>query len=66
MSLAAGTKVGPYIVEAPLGAGGIGEVYRARDAQFNRDVALKSCLTSLRAIPTGVPASSAKPRCSPP
>ena len=41
MSLAAGTKVGPYVVEAPLGAGGMGEVYRARDAKLNRDVALK-------------------------
>src|SRR6187401_1476683 len=41
MSLAAGTKVGPYVVEGPLGAGGMGEVYRARDAKLNRDVALK-------------------------
>src|SRR6187399_1242682 len=41
MSLASGTKLGPYEVIAPLGAGGMGEVYRARDPKLNREVAIK-------------------------
>jgi serine/threonine protein kinase len=41
MSLAAGTKLGPYEVLAPIGAGGMGEVYSARDTRFGREVAVK-------------------------
>src|SRR5712675_1717394 len=41
MALTNGTKLGPYEVVAPLGSGGMGEVYRARDARLERDVAIK-------------------------
>jgi len=41
MSLAAGHRLGPYTIVEPLGAGGMGEVYRARDTKLNRDVAIK-------------------------
>src|ERR1019366_4259058 len=41
MTIAAGTKLGSYEVLAQIGAGGMGEVYRARDTRLNRDVAIK-------------------------
>src|SRR5271156_3699934 len=41
MALAAGTRLGPYEILAPIGAGGMGEVYRARDSEIDRDVAIK-------------------------
>lgn len=41
MGLSSGARLGPYEIQAPLGAGGMGEVYRARDTKLRRDVAIK-------------------------
>ena len=41
MPRSAGTRFGPYEILAPIGAGGMGEVYRAKDTRLKRDVALK-------------------------
>src|SRR6202045_3550557 len=41
MGLTSGTKLGPYEIESPLGAGGMGEVYRAKDSRLDRIVAIK-------------------------
>jgi serine/threonine protein kinase/Tol biopolymer transport system component len=49
MSLPPGTRLGPYEIVAAIGAGGMGEVYRARDQRLNREVALKVLPASLSA-----------------
>jgi serine/threonine protein kinase/tetratricopeptide (TPR) repeat protein len=51
MTLASGTRLGPYEILSPLGAGGMGEVYRARDSKLKRDVAVKVLPESVAADP---------------
>lgn len=51
MSLAAGTRLGPYEVVASVGAGGMGEVYRARDTRLERTVAIKVLPQDLSSSP---------------
>jgi len=47
MSLTSGTKLGPYEIQSPLGAGGMGAVYRAKDTRLDREVAIKVLLANL-------------------
>ncbi len=51
MTLAAGIRLGPYEIQSPLGAGGMGEVYRARDTRLERTVAIKVLNSALVASP---------------
>ena len=51
MSLGTGTRLGPYQIEAPVDAGGMGEVYRAEETQLNRTVAVKVLANELSSKP---------------
>ncbi|HEY6065311.1 MAG TPA: serine/threonine-protein kinase, partial [Thermoanaerobaculia bacterium] len=51
MTLSNGTRLGPYEIQAPIGAGGMGEVYRARDTRLERTVAVKVLPSHLSASP---------------
>jgi serine/threonine protein kinase/Tol biopolymer transport system component len=51
MALTSGTRLGPYEIQSPLGAGGMGEVYRARDTRLERTVAIKVLPTHLSSNP---------------
>src|SRR5271170_7819368 len=51
MTLTSGTKLGPYEIQSLLGAGGMGEVYRARDTRLDRTVAVKVLASHLSSSP---------------
>src|SRR6201988_3358239 len=51
MALTSGTLLGPYEIQSPLGAGGMGEVYRARDTRLDRTVAIKILSSQLSSNP---------------
>jgi serine/threonine protein kinase len=65
MALASGTKLGAYEIQSPLGAGGMGEVYRARDTRLDRIIAIKSpsCLILGRPRPAAPLRAGSTFRC---
>ena len=65
MSLSAGSRLGPYEILAPLGAGGMGEVYRARDPQLGREVAIKVLSGAIAADPDRRRSASSRRRARP-
>ena len=65
MPLASGTTLGPYQIESPLGAGGMGEVYKATDTRLARTVAIKVLPEHVAADPDLKQRFDAKPVLSP-
>ena len=63
MSLSAGIRVNQYEILAQIGAGGMGEVYRAKDTTLKREVALKVLPDAFAHDSARMAASSEKPRC---
>jgi serine/threonine protein kinase len=66
MSLLSGTRLGPYEVMTPLGAGGMGEVYKARDTRLERIVAIKVLPDAAGALPEIRQRFEREARASPP
>jgi serine/threonine protein kinase len=64
MALASGTRLGPYTITASIGAGGMGEVYRAIDTKLKRAVAIKVLPDTFVTDPSASPALSARLRRS--
>src|ERR1700751_6058203 len=64
MPLASGTKLGPYEIQSAIGAGGMGEVYRARDTRLNREVAIKILPASFSADPDRLQRFPQEPRAA--
>jgi len=66
MPISAGTRLGTYEIRGPLGAGGMGEVYRAHDIKLGRDVALKILPRALANDADYMARSGARRACWPP
>ena len=64
MAFLPGTRVGSYEIVSALGAGGMGEVYRARDTKLNRDIALKILPDAFVSDPDRLPGFNGKRKCS--
>jgi len=65
MPIAPSTRLGPYEILALIGAGGMGEVYRATDTKLDREVAIKVLLDTLAHDPERPARFEREPRCSP-